>query len=158
MKKCFVRQEPLGKGLFAFCNSILKSSLFYATFIISPLSCQKYLGMKKICLPILLAAVCFFSCKKESHKEISEVDGYVYTDGDPAVVAGGIGWYFAESRVGSWKALPLQVSELPVVYKPISTTDSIAVTVSLRETNEQVNCDCVPGAYHYYHIISIRKR
>ena len=120
--------------------------------------------MKKLCLLLSIVAICFFSCKKNSSTDIADNpssfkgDGYIYTDGDPAVVAGGIGWFFAESRVGQWKALPLKGSELPTIYKPIATTDSIAVTVDLKDTNNPVGCDCIPGIYYYHHIISIKKR
>ena len=115
--------------------------------------------MKKLCLVFGIFSICFSSCKKDrDNPPFFKGDGFIYTDGDPAVVAGGIGWFFAESRVGSWKALPLQESELPDLYKNITVADSIAVTVSLKETGKPVSCDCLPGFYYYYHIISIKKR
>lgn len=120
--------------------------------------------MKNLCLLLGIASICFSGCKKdgpsafENNPSSFEGDGFIYTDGNPAVVAGGIGWYFAETRAGSWKALPLKESELPILYKTITVADSVAVTVSLKETRTPVGCDCVPGIYYYYHIISIKKR
>ncbi len=117
--------------------------------------------MKTLCLLFSIACICFFSCKKETVKDTAVPytgDGFIYTDGNPALVAGGVGWYFAESRVGSWKALPLKESQLPIDYKNITVADSIAVTVSLKETKSPVSCDCAPGAYYYFDIISIKKR
>lgn len=102
--------------------------------------------------------ICFLGCKKDSTATFKTFngDGFIYADGS-AFGAGGIGWYFAESRVGEWKALPLKESQLPAEFKNITIADSIAVTVSLRQTKIPVSCDCVPGAYYYYDIISIRK-
>ena len=104
-----------------------------------------------------MTVICFLGCKKENTATFIG-DGFIYTDGNPSVVAGGIGWYFAESRVGQWKALPLKESQLPIEFKNIIVTDSIAVTVSLTQTKTPVSCDCVPGVYYYYNILSIKKR
>ena len=112
--------------------------------------------MKTLCLLFVIFSICFFGCKKDRPSAFNG-DGFIYTDGDPAVVEGGIGWYFAESRVGSWEPLPLRESELPVEYKNITVSDSIAVSVYLEKTKTQVGCDCLPGVY-YYHIVSIKKR
>lgn len=108
---------------------------------------------------LILVLICFFSCKKNSAKTLETYsgNGFIYTDGDPSVFAGGIGWYFAESRLGQWKAFPLKGSQLPAEYKNITVSDSIAVTVSLTKTNTAVGCDCPPGVF-YYNILSIRKR
>ena len=116
--------------------------------------------MKIICLILGVILICSLGCKKDSTVTFKTFnsDGFIYTDGNPAVVAGGIGWYFAESRVGAWKALPLKESQLPAEFKSITVTDSIAVTVSLRQTKTPVGCDCVPGVYYYYDIISIKNR
>lgn len=119
--------------------------------------------MKTLCLLLSIVAICFSGCKKSSSTDVADNpslfkgDGYIYTDGDPAVVADGIGWYFAESRSGSWRALGLKDKELPAAFKNITVTDSIAVTVSLKETQDPVGCNCLPGTY-FYHIISIKKR
>ncbi len=113
--------------------------------------------MRILCLLFVIFSICFFGCKKD-HPSTFNGDGFIYTDGDPAVVAGGIGWYFAESRVGSWEALPLKESELPADYKNITVADSTAVSVYLEKTKIPVGCDCVPGVYYYYHIVSIKKR
>ena len=104
-----------------------------------------------------MTVICFLGCKKDTTATFSG-NGFIYTDGNPSVVAGGIGWYFAESRDGQWKALPLKESQLPVEFKNITTSDSIAVTVSLTQTKTPVSCDCVPGVYFYYNILSIKKR
>lgn len=106
-----------------------------------------------------MISICFLSCKKDSTVtfETFNGDGFIYTDGS-AFGAGGIGWYFAESRFGEWKALPLKGSQLPIEFKNITVADLIAVTVSLTETKTPVGCDCVPGFYFYYNILSIRKR
>ena len=105
-------------------------------------------------------SISLLGCKKDSKEtfETFSSDGFIYTDGNPAVVAGGIGWYFAKSRVGEWKALSLKESQLPAEFKTITVVDSIAVSVSLEETKLPVGCDCAPGVYFYYNIISIRKR
>ena len=104
-----------------------------------------------------MTVICFLSCKKDTTATFIG-DGFIYTDGNPSVVAGGIGWYFAESKVGQWKALPLKESQLPTEFKNITVTDSIAVTVFLTQTKTPVGCDCVPGVYYYYNILSIKKR
>jgi hypothetical protein len=116
--------------------------------------------MKIFCLILGMISVCILGCKKDRTKtfEAFGSDGFIYTDGNPSVIAGGIGWYFAESRVGEWKAFPLKESQLPAEFKNITVADSIAVTVSLEETKTPVSCDCVAGAYFYYYILSIRKR
>jgi hypothetical protein len=116
--------------------------------------------MKIFCLILGIISVCLLGCKKDNTKTFETFSGagFVYTDGDPAVFAGGIGWYFAESRVGEWKVFPLKDSQLPAEFKNITATDSIAVTVSLEETKTPVGCDCVAGVYFYYNIISITKR
>lgn len=116
--------------------------------------------MKTLFIIIGMISICFLGCKKDSTKtlETFKRDGFIYTDGNPAVIAGGIGWYFAEARVGEWKALPLKESQLPAEFKNITVADSIAVSVSLEETKSPVSCDCAPGVYFYYNIISIRKR
>ncbi len=105
-----------------------------------------------------MSSVCFLGCKKDNNKtfEVFNGDGFIYTDG--SLLAGGVGWYFAESRVGQWKALPLKESELAAEFRNITVADSISVTVSLRQTKTPVSCDCVPGTYFFYDIISIRKR
>ena len=105
-----------------------------------------------------MISICFLGCKKDSTKTLETYngDGFIYTDG--SLFSGGIGWYFAESRFGQWKALPLKESQLSTEFKNITVADSIAVTVSLRQTKLPVGCDCVPGAFYYYNIISIRKR
>lgn len=113
--------------------------------------------MRILRLILVMSAICFLGCKKENTTTFNG-DGFIYTDGDPSVVAGGIGWYFAESRDGQGKALPLKESQLPIEYKNITVADSIAVTVSLTKTKTPVGCDCVSGFYFYYNILSIRKR
>jgi hypothetical protein len=46
-----------------------------------------------------IVSICFSGCKKDNNSNFEDNpssfqgDGYVYADGDPAVVAGGIGWY-----------------------------------------------------------------
>ena len=112
--------------------------------------------MKIICSIIGLMAISFLGCKKEATPVTFNGNGFIYTDGSAFV--GGIGWYFAESRSGEWKALPLKESQLPTEYKNITTADSIAVTVSLEKTKTPASCDCVPGSLYLYNIISIRKR
>mgnify|MGYP001545759878 FL=1 len=114
--------------------------------------------MKILCVILGMISICFLGCKKDSTKTLETYngDGFIYTDG--SLFSGGIGWYFAESRFGQWKALPLKESQLSTEFKNITVADSIAVTVSLRQTKLPVGCDCVPGAFYYYNIISIRKR
>jgi hypothetical protein len=120
---------------------------------------MKIRNMKIICL-LGMISICFLSCKKDNTEtfETFNGDGFIYTDGNPAVWRGGIGWYFAESRDGQWKTFPLKDSQLPAEYKNITVADSIAVTVSLRETKAPVGCDCPAGIYYYYDILSISKR
>ena len=116
--------------------------------------------MKTFCLILGIISICFLGCKKDSTAPVKTFngDGFIYTDGNPAVWIGGIGWYFAETRSDPSKAFPLKDSQLPTEYKNITVADSIAVTVSLRETKAAVGCDCPEGIYYYYDIISIKKR
>lgn len=120
----------------------------------------KIRNMKTFCLMLGIISICFLGCKKESIGTFQNFNGngFIYTDGDPGVWIGGIGWYFAESRVGQWKTFPLKESQLPAEFKNITIADSIPVTVSLRETKAPVGCDCPAGIYYYYDILSIRKR
>ena len=113
--------------------------------------------MKKVCLLLCIVSISFMGCEKDRPSTFTG-DGFIYTDGNPAVVAGNIGWYFADSRIDSWKLLPLKELELPADYKNITIADSIAVSVYLEKTKTPVGCDCVPGIYYYYHIVSIKKR
>ena len=115
--------------------------------------------MKINCLILGMISICFFGCKKDSTVPVKTFngDGFIYTDGIPAVWIGGIGWYFAETRSDPSKVLPLKDSQLPAEFKNITVADSIAVTVSLSQTKAAVGCDCVPGVY-YYDILSISKR
>lgn len=112
--------------------------------------------MKIICWIIGLMAISFLGCRKEATPVTFNGNGFIYTDG--SAFFGGIGWYFAESRSGEWKALPLKESQLPAEYKNITVADSIAVTVSLEKTKTPASCDCVAGSIFVYDIISIRKR
>ena len=114
--------------------------------------------MKSLFLIIGISSICFLGCKKDNTKTLETFsgDGFIYTDG--SLFSGGVGWYFAKSRVGQWKALPLKESQLTAEFKNITVADSIAVTVSLTETKTPVSCDCVPGSVYFYDIISIRKR
>jgi hypothetical protein len=114
--------------------------------------------MKIFCLLLGMISICLLSCKKDSTKTFAtfDGDGFIYTDG--SLFSGGVGWYFAESRVSQWKVFPLKDSQLPAEFKNITVADSIAVRISLKETKSPVSCDCAPGIYFYYNIISIRKR
>ncbi len=114
--------------------------------------------MKILFLIIGLTSICFFGCKKNSTLPVKTFngDGFIYTDGSE-FGAGGIGWYFAETRSEPSEIFPLKESQLSAEFKPSTSADSIAVTVSLRETKATVSCDCPPGVY-YYDILSIRKR
>ena len=105
-----------------------------------------------------MISICFLGCKKDSTVPARTFsgNGFIYTDGSE--FSGGIGWYFAESRSGQWEALPLKDSQLPTEYKNITIADSIAVTVSLRQTKAPVGCDCPPGFFYYYDILAINKR
>lgn len=118
----------------------------------------KIKNMKILCLIIGMISICFLGCKKDGTKtpETYNGDGFIYTDG--SLFSGGIGWYFAESRFGQWKAFPIKEAELSAEFKNITIADSIAVTISLEKTKAPVSCDCVPGVYYYYDIISIRQR
>ena len=102
-------------------------------------------------------AICFLGCKKEETNVTFNGNGFIYTDVDPQFVAGGIGWYFAESRTGEWKILALKKSQLPAENKNITLTDSIAVTVSIEKTKTPASCDCIRGSIYVYNILSIRK-
>jgi len=115
-------------------------------------------NMKILCVILGMISICFLSCKKDSTKTLETYngDGFIYTDG--SLFSGGVGWYFAESRVGQWKAFPIEEAELSAEFKNITVADSIAVTVSLRQTKLPVGCDCVPGTVYFYDVISIRKR
>ena len=105
-----------------------------------------------------ISSICLLSCKKDSTKtlETFKGDGFIYTDG--SLFSGGVGWYFAESRIGQWKSMPIKESQLAAEFRNITVTDSIAVTVSLRQTKIPVGCDCPPGSVYFYDIISIKKR
>jgi hypothetical protein len=107
-----------------------------------------------------MISISLLGCKKDRAKsfETLGLKGFIYSDGNPAVITGGLGWYFAESRIAEWKAFPLKESQLSAEFKNITVADSIAVTVSLEETKTPVSCDCVAGAYFYYNILSIKKR
>ena len=114
----------------------------------------------------LLVIALFANCKKDKNQVFEEYnspaiyngDGFIYTDGDPSVVADGLGWYYAESRVGDWNAFPIAGSELASEFKNITVNDSIAVTVHLVKTQNAVGCECIPGKYFFYNVKSIKKR
>lgn len=112
--------------------------------------------MKTVCFLILII-ISFVSCKKDASEEY-EGDGFIYTDGDPNLVADVLGWYYAESRVGDWNAFPIAGSELASEFKNITVNDSIAVTVHLVKTQDPVGCECIPGKYFFYKVKSIKKR
>ncbi len=88
--------------------------------------------MKTLCLLFVIFSICFFGCKKDRPSAFNG-DGFIYTDGDPAVVEGGIGWYFAESRVGSWEPLPLRESELPKKKKNITVSRRLLLPYSIYQ-------------------------
>lgn len=81
-------------------------------------------------------------------------NGYIYWGGP--VEADGVGWYFAENRVGNWVVHQLKEEELPAAYKP-GYTDSTAVKICLQKSTERSPCYCSAPAY-YYHITFIQKR
>jgi hypothetical protein len=91
------------------------------------------------------------SCNKQENVQCS--NGYIYWGGSPA--ADGLGWYFAESRSGNWKAKQLKEEELPAHLR--STTDSTAVFICLEETTERAPCFCATPSY-YYKVVSAQKR
>ena len=105
-----------------------------------------------------MICICLLSCKKDGTKTLETYngDGFIYTDG--SLFSGGMGWYFAESRDGQWKAFPIQEVELSAEFKNITVADSMAVTVSLWQTKLPVGCDCAPETVYFYDVISIRKR
>lgn len=105
----------------------------------------------------MLAAKKNINSEKDLYSEYTG-NGFIYTDGDPNIVADGLGWYFAESRIGSWLAYPLMSSELASEVKNITVNDSIAVTVHLVKTQNAVGCNCIPGKYFFYKVKSIKKR
>jgi hypothetical protein len=92
-------------------------------------------------------SICFLGCKKEETTVTFNGDGFIYNDGSE--FAGGVGWYFAESRTGQWNALALKESQLLAEYKNITIADSIAVTVSIEKTKTSASCDCAPGSISY---------
>jgi hypothetical protein len=111
----------------------------------------------KYVLVLMIGGLIFISCKKE--KECSEnsfcADGFIYWGGDLA--ADGLGWYFAETRGGSWRAKQLKDNELPDAFK--SFNDSTAVSICLTETKDPAPCFCPPSYNtNYYKIKSIKKR
>jgi hypothetical protein len=140
-------------GLFKFESRKFGS---YATFCPLLLVSLQTINMKIVFLILGLMAISLFGCKKEEATVTFNGDGFIYYDGSP--FTGGVGWYFAESRTGQWKALPLKESQLPADYKNITVADSIAVTVSLEKTKTPASCDCVAGSIYLYDILSIRKR
>jgi hypothetical protein len=115
-------------------------------------------NMKIHCLIAGIICICFLGCKKDGTKTLETYngDGFIYTDG--SLFSGGLGWYFAESRFGQWKAFPIKEVELSAEFKNITVADSIAVKVSLRQTKIPVGCDCATGTVYFYDIISIRTR
>jgi hypothetical protein len=111
--------------------------------------------MKKF-LIFFVVILSVFSCKKNK-SESTQADfckaGYIYWGGSYAV--DGVGWYFADNRSGSWSALQLKEEELPAAYKT-SFTDSTAVIICLKKTDERAPCFCSAPSY-FYKIISIQK-
>lgn len=111
--------------------------------------------MKKLVIPFVVILF-FFSCSKNKSAD-AQADfckgGYIYWGGSYAV--DGVGWYFAENRSGSWSALQLKEEELPTAYKT-SLTDSTAVIICLKKTNERAPCFCAAPSY-FYKIVSIQK-
>ncbi len=111
--------------------------------------------MKKLVFPFIVI-LSFLSCKKYK-TESAQADfckaGYIYWGGSYAV--DGVGWYFTENRYGSWSAKQLKEEELPAAYKT-SLTDSTAVIICLKKTDERAPCYCSAPSY-FYKIISIQK-
>lgn len=111
--------------------------------------------MKKLIISFVLILL-ILSCKKNKSAS-AQTDfckgGYVYWEG--SYEADGVGWYFAESRSGSWSPLQLKAEELPAAYKT-SLTDSTAVIICLKKTDERAPCFCSAPSY-FYKIISIQK-
>ncbi len=112
--------------------------------------------MKKLVIPFVII-LSFFSCSKNKSAD-AQADfckaGYIYWGGSYAL--DGVGWYFTESRSGSFTALQLKEEELPSAYKT-SFTDSTAVIICLKKTNERAPCFC-PAPSYFYKIISIQKK
>jgi hypothetical protein len=102
---------------------------------------------------VVLTVLCLTvaSCNKDEKSVCS--NGYIYWGGSPA--ADGLGWYFAESRSGNWKAKQLKEEELPWNLQP--TSDSTAVFICLQETTERAPCFCATPSY-YFKIVSVEKR
>ena len=110
--------------------------------------------MKKLVI-LFIGILSFLSCNKRNTEAQSDFckQGHIYWGGSYAV--DGVGWYFAENRSGSWSALQLKEEELPAAYKT-SFTDSTAVIICLKKTDERAPCFCSAPSY-FYKIISIQK-
>lgn len=111
--------------------------------------------MTKLILPFV-AILSFLSCNKQNAEGQADFcrEGHIYWGGSYAV--DGVGWYFAENRSGSWSAKQLKEEELPAVYKT-NPSDSLAVIICLKKTDERAPCFCSAPSY-FYKIISIQKR
>jgi hypothetical protein len=103
-------------------------------------------------LILFIILISITGCKKQQPDFCKE--GYIYWGGDPAV--DGLGWYFAEGRTSAGMTFyQIKDSELNNEYK--NYTDSVAVHICLRKTNERAPCFCAASTM-YYHVISIKKR
>jgi hypothetical protein len=111
--------------------------------------------MKKIVL-ILFATAFYASCIKQvAPKQDFCADGHIFWGGDPSTSSTGIGYYFAVNRGINFK--PYQVKETALAPEFKSQTDSIAVKICLKSTEEQAPSPFGTPMY-YYEIKSISKR
>lgn len=111
--------------------------------------------MKKLFI-ILIVFGLYSSCiKPVTPKEDFCAEGHIFWGGDPVTNPNGLGYFFATKRVGNWKFYQVKETALAAEFK--SQTDSIAVNICLKSTNEKAPCPCVQPTY-YYEVKSISKR
>jgi hypothetical protein len=113
----------------------------------------KFLFMMRVPAAILLIFLLNACSKSNGPSDSFCATGYIYWGGDYAV--DGIGFYFADTREGNWRAKQLKADELSSEFK--SLTDSVAVNICLKKTDERAPCFCVSPSY-YYKVVSIQKR
>jgi hypothetical protein len=111
--------------------------------------------MNKMLLFIFAAFLISACVKPVVPKQDFCAEGHMFWGGNPATDPNGIGYYFATKRVGNWKFYQVKESALAPEFK--SQTDSIAVNICLKSTDEKAPCPCAEPSY-YFEVKSISRR
>lgn len=111
--------------------------------------------MRKMIIVLLVLTIYVACVKPVAPKEDFCAAGHMFWGGDPATNPNGLGYYFAIKREGNWKFYQVKESAIATEFK--SQTDSIAVNICLKSTNEKAPCPCVQPSY-YYEVKSISRR